>query len=54
MADFKTVRDLINSIEKDNDILKNYKIKDNNGKERKMNKTAIENIKEYLVFNKCL
>lgn len=54
MNEFKTVRDLINEIEKNNDVLKNCKIKDTNGKERKISKTAIENIKEYLVFNKCL
>ena len=54
MNEYKTLRDLINEIEKNNDVLKNCKIKDTNGKERKISKTAIENIKEYLVFNKCL
>ena len=54
MTEFKTIKDLLNAFESDCDILKNYKIKDSNGKERKISKTAIENIKEYLVFNKCL
>lgn len=52
MGEYKTIRDLISVLEGDPDVLKDIKIKDNNGKERKVNSTAIKNIKEYLVLNK--
>tara|TARA_Y100000816_G_scaffold68331_1_gene45590 strand:+ start:4897 stop:5667 length:771 start_codon:yes stop_codon:yes gene_type:complete len=52
MGQYKTIRDLISVLEEDPEVLKDIKIKDNNGKERKVNSTAIKNIKEYLVLNK--
>ena len=52
MSQYNTIRDLISVLEEDPDVLKDIKIKDNNGKERKVNSTAIKNIKEYLVLNK--
>ena len=52
MGEYKTIRDLISVLEDDPEILKDIKIKDNNGKERKVNSTALKNIKDYLVLNK--
>ena len=52
LTEYKTIRNLIEAYEQDNTILNNLKITDANGKERKVNKTAIINIVNYLIENK--
>jgi len=49
MAIFKSVKNLINELEKDIDCLDKIKICLENGKERKVTKTCIENIKKFLL-----
>ena len=49
---YKTILNLIEAYKEDNTILNNLKITDANGKERKVNKTAINNIVNFLIENK--
>lgn len=52
LTEYKTIRNLIYAYEQDNTILNNLKIMDNKGNERKVNKTAIANIINFLIENK--
>ena len=46
---FKTIKNLISELEKDENCLDNIKMKNDKGVERKINKNSIENIKKYLM-----
>ena len=48
MSKFKTMKNLITELDKDSQVLDNLKMVDSKGKERKISKTAIENIKIFL------
>ena len=48
----KTIRNLIDDYNNDNTIFNDLKMLDGNGKARKVNKTAITNIINYLIENK--
>ena len=48
MGKFKTIKNLILELHRDPSVIDNLKMTDNKGKERKINKTAIENIKIFL------
>ena len=48
MGKFKTIKNLILELDNDSTVIDNLKMVDNKGKERKINKTAIENIKIFL------
>ena len=53
MHKYKTIGNLINELQQDNTCLDNmkYPCSKTDGKERKINKTSIENIKKYLLYN---
>ena len=48
ISKFKTIKNLITELDKDSKVLDNLKMTDSKGKERKISKTAIENIKIFL------
>ena len=48
MSEFKSIKNLIFALEKDEYILDNFQVECKNGK-RKINKTVVNNIKEFLV-----
>jgi len=52
MKTFRTIDNLITELKNNNNVLNNIKIKDDTtGKERKINKTCISNINDYLIHN---
>ena len=48
MVEFKTIKNLINILEKESDYLDNFKIECKTGA-RKISKTVVKNLKEFLV-----
>lgn len=48
MGKYKTIKNLIKELENSPDVLNDLKMVDSKGKERKINKTSIENIKLFL------
>ena len=48
MKQYKTIKNLIAELDANPDCLNNMKMTDSNGKDRKINKTSIENIKIFL------
>jgi len=48
MGKYKTIKNLIKELENSPDVLNDLKMVDSKGKERKINKTSIENIKIFL------
>ena len=51
MEKYKTIKNLICELENNNDCLKDFKYKMENGSMRKISSTCIENIKTYLIIN---
>ena len=49
MKKYKTVKNLIQELEKDSDILNNIKMENEKGQTRKISKQCIENIKKFLL-----
>ena len=49
MKEHKTIQNLIKSIQDNNDILNNIKITADSGVSRKISKTAVENIKKFII-----
>ena len=53
MKTFRTIENLIIELKNKNDVLNNIKIKDDKtGKERRINKTCISNIYDFLIYKK--
>ena len=51
METYKTIKNLITCLENDQECLKDFKYKMENGSMRKISSTCIENIKHFLVNN---
>ena len=51
MKKYKTIKYLINELEKNKECLKDFKYEMDNGSMRKISSTCIKNIYDYLVVN---
>ena len=49
MKEYKTIKHLIKNLEEDDKKIDNIRIMNDNGLSRKISKTAVENIKKFIV-----
>jgi 5'-3' exonuclease len=50
MKEYKTIKNLIKKLEENKNIIDNIKIISDNGLSRKISKTAVENIKKFIIY----